>query len=166
MDMHDGAVRRVPPVEAHVQRCLLGRLRPARDRPVEVEDREVALGERAEGGAGAGDQDPLPVDRGDVPGGAGAEPGIDQGASRGDQLIDHAHPRTSHAVVNMSSPPKFPLFSASATGLPPEEASDQHTPGAISGPILSAVAPSAPTTAPLDSPPATISAEERPEPTS
>ena len=59
------------------------------------------------------------------------------------------------ARAKKSSWPKLPDFSASTSGRPATRSAG--TPGAISGPISSAVAPSAWTTAPEVSPPAEIS---------
>src|SRR5690606_25901623 len=68
---------------------------------------------------------------------------------------DRVHRRKVHAFRKKSSAPKLPDLSASVMGRPSPMLRVQGTPGSISGPILSARTPSAWTTAPEVSPPAT-----------
>ena len=77
-------------------------------------------------------------------------------ASRSFALVHHRPASLSSAFSKKSGPPKLPDFSASASGAGPFETST-GTPGSISGPMVSAPRPSAETTAPEVSPPATTS---------
>src|SRR5215212_2900226 len=77
------------------------------------------------------------------------------GAARKAAAQGRSYCRVSHAFRKKSELPKLPDFNASVRSVP-ESARVHGTPGSISGPIASALTPSAPTTAPAVSPPATM----------
>src|SRR5688572_1043060 len=80
--------------------------------------------------------------------------------SHGVAQLVFVHDNTWNALVKKSTLPKLPDFSASAMGALPDGAPTlmvHGTPGSICGPMRSAWIPSACTTAPEVSPPATTS---------
>src|SRR5207302_7412980 len=100
---------------------------------------------------------------GDVAGGAEGQAAAEQrGAAGADALAQggfRSHRKDLHAFRKKSGVPKLPDLRARATS-GPDRLNVHGTPGSISGPIDSALTPSALTTAPDVSPPATSRREK------
>src|SRR5271163_5345493 len=161
MQMHHR--RRVAPLSIHakMQERFLGR-GIAADQPAPgVELRQPRGVERAERGVGRRHQ-PAAVRQphADVAGRSEGQAALEDREPDGADFLaglgfaGHRQLNLVHALRKKSGAPKFPDFNANATsGVPRLRV--QGTPGSISGPISSALTPSAPTTAPEVSPPAT-----------
>src|SRR4051794_40162013 len=134
-----------------------------------VESGQARRVEAAERGVGRGEQPAALHPHADVAAAADGQPALEEGAgdvaNRLAQAVllrmrddGGAHGSRSQALKKKSGVPKFPDFRASASGWPPSLGSVtvHGTPGSISGPIRSPLTPSALTTAPEVSPPATI----------
>src|SRR5690606_11186849 len=130
--------------------------------------------ERAEAGIGRSHQHGAVVElHADIAGRPACEAAVEQRAAHRDDAVAQLrrlgkrarHTSLSHALMNMSSEPKLPDLSASATGRPRKDARIHGTPGSISAPMSSAVTPSPAITAPELSPPATMM-RENPAPAS
>src|SRR6478735_4969178 len=163
VQMHDGAGLGALLIHDTVQEALLGR-RIARHEPAVVAElRQPRRVEPAERGVGRRHQPAIRHPQADIAGRPGRQAAVeDRRADPADRLaslgfVHEAAPlNTSKARRKKSSAPKLPDLSASASFGSPR-LTVHGTPGSIWRPMRNPVTPSACTTAPDVSPPATTS---------